>query len=79
MERSATPLSWCTCGGHVVSDTSDSSRSSWNCRDRNSPALSVWMVDTTRTTASARRFANALKEAMKRRTRSGASDLFFRK
>ena len=75
MERSATPFSWWTCGGHVVWVTRDSSRSSRKWRERNSPALSVWMVETTRTTASERRLASALNDAMKRRTRSGASDL----
>eukprot|EP00965_Chrysotila_dentata_P097268 3215023-Pleurochrysis_carterae.AAC.4 len=46
--RSATPLSWCTCGGQVVLCTPNSARNSVNSRDRNSPALSLCSNPTTR-------------------------------
>eukprot|EP00965_Chrysotila_dentata_P015535 513930-Pleurochrysis_carterae.AAC.1 len=41
MARSATPLSWWTCGGQVVLCTPASARNSVNSRDKNSPALSL--------------------------------------
>eukprot|EP00965_Chrysotila_dentata_P237696 6202065-Pleurochrysis_carterae.AAC.1 len=46
--RSATPLSWWTCGGHVVACTPSRASRSANWWDRNSPALSLWIVPTTR-------------------------------
>eukprot|EP00965_Chrysotila_dentata_P176240 5819734-Pleurochrysis_carterae.AAC.1 len=59
MARSATSLSWCTCGGHVVAWTPLAERKAANSADRNSPALSL----------------NAVKEAMNARTAAGASPL----
>eukprot|EP00965_Chrysotila_dentata_P093173 3077408-Pleurochrysis_carterae.AAC.1 len=41
MARSATPLSWWVCDGHVVLCTPASARKSVNSRDRYSPALSL--------------------------------------
>eukprot|EP00965_Chrysotila_dentata_P115115 3805936-Pleurochrysis_carterae.AAC.2 len=45
--RSATPFSWCTCGGHVVAFTPLALRKAANSADRNSPALSLWNVPTS--------------------------------
>eukprot|EP00965_Chrysotila_dentata_P169439 5594847-Pleurochrysis_carterae.AAC.3 len=73
MARSATPFSWCTCGGHVVAWTPLAERKAANSADRNSPALSLWKVPTTCLAPSRRlRFSNAVKEAMNVRTAAGA-------
>eukprot|EP00965_Chrysotila_dentata_P147809 4878939-Pleurochrysis_carterae.AAC.2 len=45
--RSATPLSWWTCGGQVVLCTPRDARKSLNSFDRNSPALSLCKVPMT--------------------------------
>eukprot|EP00965_Chrysotila_dentata_P132024 4364597-Pleurochrysis_carterae.AAC.1 len=44
MALSATPFSWCTCGGHVVALTPFELRNEAKSADRNSPALSLWNV-----------------------------------
>eukprot|EP00965_Chrysotila_dentata_P048490 1608629-Pleurochrysis_carterae.AAC.1 len=44
MARSATPLSWWTCGGQVELCTPRSARNSVNSGDKNSPALSLCSV-----------------------------------
>eukprot|EP00965_Chrysotila_dentata_P200489 6180005-Pleurochrysis_carterae.AAC.5 len=76
MARSATPFSWCTCGGHVVAWTPLEERKDANSVERNSPALSLWKVPTTCLAPSRRlRFSNAVKEAMNARTAAGASAL----
>ena len=75
MARSATPFSWCTCGGQVVWWMSSSSMSSENSRDRNSPALSVCSAPTTDMACVFPMLPNALKAARNLRTYMGASDL----
>eukprot|EP00965_Chrysotila_dentata_P045103 1498652-Pleurochrysis_carterae.AAC.1 len=61
---SATPFSWCTCGGQVEVCTPSDARSSVNSRDRNSPALSLWRVPTIRVGDGRPAFSSALKAAM---------------
>eukprot|EP00965_Chrysotila_dentata_P149212 4927943-Pleurochrysis_carterae.AAC.1 len=71
--RSATPLSWWTCGGQVVACTPSSESSSVNCFERNSPALSLWSVPTTRVGVSRPSFKSAVNPARKLRICLGAS------
>eukprot|EP00965_Chrysotila_dentata_P118503 3917773-Pleurochrysis_carterae.AAC.1 len=73
--RSATPFSWWTCGGHVAACTPSSASSSVNCFERNSPALSLWSVSTTRVGVSRPSLRRAVKPARKRRMCLGASCL----
>eukprot|EP00965_Chrysotila_dentata_P240579 6203792-Pleurochrysis_carterae.AAC.1 len=79
MARSATPLSWCMCGGQVVLCTPRDARKSPNSFDKNSPALLLCRVLMTCFGWSLRLFSKAVKEAMKRRTCAGALALFLRK
>eukprot|EP00965_Chrysotila_dentata_P172207 5682764-Pleurochrysis_carterae.AAC.1 len=74
--RSATPLSWWTCGGQVVACTPSSETSSVNCFERNSPALSLWSVPTTRVGVSRPSFKRAVNPARKLRMCLGASCLW---
>eukprot|EP00965_Chrysotila_dentata_P059272 1967539-Pleurochrysis_carterae.AAC.1 len=74
--RSATPFSWCTCGGQVVAWTPLPASSSVNCFDRNSPALSLWIVPTTRVGVSRPALRRAVKLARNCRMCAGASCLW---
>ena len=77
--RSATPLSWCTCAGQRVCVMEDSSSSSPNCFERNSPALSECRVPSTLIGVVRRRLSRALNLATNFRMHAGASLLFRRK
>eukprot|EP00965_Chrysotila_dentata_P230126 6197588-Pleurochrysis_carterae.AAC.4 len=61
--RSATPFNWCTCGGQVVEWTPLRANSSVKCRERNSPALSLCIVPTTRVGVSRPELRRAVKLA----------------
>eukprot|EP00965_Chrysotila_dentata_P070008 2312332-Pleurochrysis_carterae.AAC.2 len=75
MARSATPFSWWTCGGQVVVCTPSSARSSVNYLERNSPALSLCSVPTTRVGLSRPSLRRAVKPARNIRMCLGASCL----
>eukprot|EP00965_Chrysotila_dentata_P029582 983472-Pleurochrysis_carterae.AAC.1 len=64
--RSATPFSWWTCGGQVVAWMPLSARNSVNCFERNSPALSLWSVPTTRVGVARPSLSRAVNPAKKR-------------
>eukprot|EP00965_Chrysotila_dentata_P033887 1128341-Pleurochrysis_carterae.AAC.1 len=74
--RSATPFNWWTCGGHVVACMPSSARNSVNCLERNSPALSLWSVPTTRVGVSRPSLSRAVNPARKCLMCDGASLLF---
>eukprot|EP00965_Chrysotila_dentata_P228951 6196895-Pleurochrysis_carterae.AAC.1 len=65
--RSATPLSCWTCGGQVVACMPSSARNSVNCFERNSPALSLCNVPTTRVGVSRPSLSRAVNPARNRR------------
>ena len=81
MARSATPLSWCTCGGQVVRVIDSLSRYSENSLDMNSPALSrcSWPTMRTRSASGLPTLHIELSLATKDLTRLRASLLFLRK
>eukprot|EP00965_Chrysotila_dentata_P025933 860369-Pleurochrysis_carterae.AAC.2 len=63
----------------MVPWTPDDARNSVNSEERNSPALSLCYVPITWRCVPERLLSSALKEAIKRRTCAGASDLHFKK
>eukprot|EP00965_Chrysotila_dentata_P075322 2487353-Pleurochrysis_carterae.AAC.6 len=74
MARSATPLSSWTYGGHVVVCTPESARKSAKRVERNYPALSEWIVPTSRFGSALFWLRSAAKDARNLRTKAGASD-----
>eukprot|EP00965_Chrysotila_dentata_P076625 2529734-Pleurochrysis_carterae.AAC.4 len=69
MARSATPLSWWTCGGQVVLWTPAGARNSVDSEERNSDTGAVAVQGANRATRNVvRLFTRACKDAMKRRT-----------
>ena len=77
--RSATPLSECTCGGHVVRSMVSLSRYSVNSFERNSPALSICSWPTTLIGSARPTLTSAFSFATKARIFAGASLLVLRK
>ena len=75
MARSAMPFSSCTWGGQVDWATLSASSRSLYSRDRNSPALSVWIAATLKASSAPKRLASKeLKLLTNVRVYSGASD-----
>eukprot|EP00965_Chrysotila_dentata_P015220 503216-Pleurochrysis_carterae.AAC.1 len=66
MARSATPFNWWTCGGQAVACTPSLAKSSVNWRKRNSPALSLCRVPTTRVGVLRPSLRSAVNPARKR-------------
>ena len=76
--RSATPFSWCTCGGQVVWLIPSEARRSLNSCERNSAALSQCTAPRTMEGLLARELTTDLRVAMYSLAFLTVSDLFLR-